>query len=89
MDHYFLGMDAGSTYLKAALIKDEEIISTAVLPTGIDCEKTAETLMNHICTEASINQSQIKAITAAGYSRRNIEVADSTISEITDPWQTV
>lgn len=83
MNYYFLGMDAGSTYLKAALIKDEEIISTAALPTGIDCEKTAETLMNNIYTEAGINQNQIKAITATGYSRRNIEVADSTISEIT------
>lgn len=83
MLNYFLGMDAGSTYLKAALIQDKRIVGTEVLPTGIDCENTAAKLLDTICKNAGITRDDIKAITATGYSRRNIELADSTISEIT------
>lgn len=83
MNRYFLGLDAGSTYLKAALIKGEQVENTAVLPTGIDCEKTAESLVEKLCEQASITREEILVITATGYSRRSIGIADTTISEIT------
>ena len=83
MEDYYLGMDAGSTYLKAALIQDRNIIGAEVLPTGIDCEKTSAKLLDKICESAGITREKIKVITATGYSRRNIEQADGTISEIT------
>lgn len=82
MGKYYLGLDAGSTYLKAALIKDHCILSTELLPTGIDCEKTAAELLDKICTKAGIMSNDIAVITATGYSRRSIGLADATISEI-------
>lgn len=82
MGKYYLGLDAGSTYLKAALIKDSCILRTELLPTGIDCEKTAAKLLKKICADAGIIRSDIDVITATGYSRRSIGLADATISEI-------
>ena len=37
MGNYYVGLDAGSTYLKAALIKDNCVLGAELLPTGIDC----------------------------------------------------
>ena len=33
---YYIGLDGGSTYLKAALLKDRLVIDTMVCSTGID-----------------------------------------------------
>lgn len=45
MSGYYLGLDAGSTYLKAVLIRDGHVVDVQVLPTGIDSEKTAGVLL--------------------------------------------
>lgn len=78
----FLGMDAGSTYMKAALIRDDQVLGVSLLPTGIDSEKTAMQLLDTICRERGISRREISWIAATGYSRRSIGLADSTISEI-------
>lgn len=83
MGKYYLGLDAGSTYLKAALINDQHILSAELLPTGIDCEATAARLLQKICIDTGIARDDIAAIIATGYSRRSIGFADATISEIT------
>lgn len=83
MSKYYLGFDAGSTYVKSALIKDGKIIAVKVLPTGIDNDATSEKLLNALISEANITREDIAYITATGYSRRTISLADDTISEIT------
>ena len=83
MDTYHMGLDAGSTYMKAALISDGEVASTQLLPTGIDCERTANSLLETVLDDVGIGRGDIETITATGYSRRSIDLADSTISEIT------
>ena len=45
MGKYYLGLDGGSTYLKAALMKDGKVINTVVLPTGIDNNSTAKKIV--------------------------------------------
>lgn len=82
MSGYYLGLDAGSTYLKAALIRDGHVVDVQVLPTGIDSEKTAGVLLEKIFSEQGITRSDISVITATGYGRRSIGLADATISEI-------
>ncbi len=83
MASYYLGFDGGSTYIKAALIKDNKVIAVKVLPTGIDNDATAEKMLNLLMEEAKIQREDIAFITATGYSRRSISLADDTISEIT------
>ncbi|CDM70297.1 Activator of 2-hydroxyglutaryl-CoA dehydratase [Clostridium bornimense] len=83
MEKYYLGFDAGSTYVKSALIKGDKVVCTEVSPTGIDNDKTAKNLRDILLERANISSSQIAHITATGYSRRNIAIADDTISEIT------
>lgn len=46
---YYLGLDGGSTYLKAAFLKDGKVVSTLVLPTGIDNNGTAKKIVAALC----------------------------------------
>ena len=83
MGKYYLGLDGGSTYLKAAFLKDGKIINTVVLPTGIDNSETAKKIVAALCKKYEINRGDIGYIMATGYSRKILDVADDDISEIT------
>lgn len=83
MGKYYIGLDGGSTYLKAAMIKDSRVIDTLVRNTGIDNNGTAQRLVKELCQRSRISPAQIGYIMATGYSRKILEVADDDISEIT------
>ncbi|MBQ5417804.1 MAG: benzoyl-CoA reductase, partial [Oscillospiraceae bacterium] len=83
MGKYYIGLDGGSTYLKAALIGNGKVIDTMVRNTGIDNDGTARKLARELCDNNGISPSQIGYIMATGYSRKVLEVADDDISEIT------
>ena len=83
MEKYYLGFDAGSTYVKSALIRGNEVVCTKVLPTGIDNDRTSKILKDELLKMANITDEDVAYITATGYSRRNIAIANDTISEIT------
>ncbi len=82
-DLYYAGIDAGSTYIKAALIKDDKVIDTALANTGIDNSGAAGRLLEEIARKNGIDRSQIKYTMATGYSRKIIDAADDDVSEIT------
>ncbi|RDU24997.1 acyl-CoA dehydratase activase [Anaerosacchariphilus polymeriproducens] len=83
MKNYFLGIDGGSTYIKAALILDKAVVLTKVTNTGIDNSGAAENLLKEMAKEYGIRRDEIKYIMATGYSRKIIDVADEDVSEIT------
>jgi len=80
---YYIGLDAGSTYLKAALIKDAEVIATSVEGSGISNNENATMLVHRLTEKAGIKFEEIKGIMATGYSRRSLDIAKENVSEIT------
>lgn len=80
---YYIGLDGGSTYLKAALIGGGNVLGTMVHSTGIDNDGTAKKLAQAICAKNNVRLSEVKGIMATGYSRKILEIADDDISEIT------
>ena len=80
MGEYYIGLDGGSTYLKAALIGNGRVIDTMVRNTGIDNDGTARKLAGELCKRNSLTPSDIGYIMATGYSRKVLEVADDDIS---------
>ena len=83
MGQYFIGLDGGSTYLKAAMIKDNRVVDTLVRSTGIDNNGTEERLVVELCERNYVGREQVGYIMATGYSRKVLDVADDDISEIT------
>ncbi len=83
MADYYIGFDGGSTYIKAALISNNKVVAVKVMPTGIDNDATAEKMRDYLLEAANITPDDIAFITATGYSRRTLSLADDTISEIT------
>lgn len=83
MGRYFIGLDGGSTYLKAAMIKDGRVIDVMVRSTGIDNNGTAQILTRELCSRNAVTAAEVGYIMATGYSRKVLEVADDDISEIT------
>lgn len=80
---YYAGLDAGSTYLKAALIKDTKVIATGVENSGISNNENATKLINTLCQQAGIKIDDLGCIMSTGYSRRSLDVAKENVSEIT------
>lgn len=80
---YYIGLDGGSTYLKAALLKDRQVMETMVCSTGIDNNGSAEQILNRLCQKVGISRNDIRYTMATGYSRKVLTVADDDISEIT------
>ena len=83
MSKYYIGLDGGSTYLKAAMIRDRKVVDTLVRGTGIDNNGTAKKLVAELCERQGITEKDVGYIMATGYSRKVLEVADDDISEIT------
>lgn len=83
MEKYYIGFDGGSTYLKAAVLHENQVVDTLVCATGIDNNSTSEEMLHRICENNHINRNEIGYIMATGYSRKILDVADDDISEIT------
>lgn len=79
----YAGIDAGSTYVKVAIVSDQTLMACKVAPTGIDCPKTARHLFESLLNELGIPKSDVISVVSTGYGRRTIDFADETISEIT------
>jgi len=80
---YYAGIDAGSTYIKAAIIdNDRTLQGYKVTPTGIDARKTSKDIIDELCSRLGTSSSDIHAIISTGYSRRRIDIADENVTEI-------
>ena len=82
-EKYYAGIDGGSTYVKVALIRGDQVVGTRVCNTGIDNNGAADRLLGELCAENGIGRSDIGYIMATGYSRKILDIADDDISEIT------
>lgn len=82
-ENYFIGIDGGSTYLKAALICNKKVVKIMKCDTGIDNSGAAEKLVANMIKAAGITREDVKYIMATGYSRKVIDIADDDVSEIT------
>ena len=80
---YFVGVDAGSTYIKVAFVDEAGRLSGFDRRyTGVDADGTSKRMIEEVAKELGISMGEIGAVTATGYSRRAITVAEDTVTEI-------
>lgn len=80
---YYVGIDAGSTYVKTAILDNDSVLGLRVARSGIVCAETANRLVDELLNELGILRPHVASVMATGYGRRAIGFADDTVSEIT------
>jgi CoA-substrate-specific enzyme activase, putative len=78
-----LGIDIGSRTGKAVLIHDDQLY-TALTPTGIDMQDTADELLNEILDKSELQRSQIDYIVGTGYGRVALRFDDIPSQIVTE-----
>ncbi|MFO8102032.1 MAG: acyl-CoA dehydratase activase [Dehalococcoidia bacterium] len=78
------GCDIGSTTGKAVIMRDGEIVGTALMNATIQPEKTAKLATEDALKQAGLSSiEELDYIVGTGYGRRKVPFANENISEIT------
>ena len=78
----FAGIDIGSRAAKAIIMRDNEILSTAIRDTGPESVKTSQSLIRDVLEGTSLSLADIDYTVATGYGRVLVPFASENISEI-------
>ncbi len=78
----FAGIDIGSNTAKAALIKDNTLVGTRVMPTGYHHLKAGIRVFEELMQQTGLSRSDIRTVVATGYGRASIDFADKAMTEI-------
>lgn len=77
---YYAGIDSGSTSTELVIFdENKNIVKAVMVRTGANAQAGAQKALD----EAQIGLDEIKAITATGYGRKNIDFANDDVTEIT------
>ncbi len=77
------GIDIGSLSSEAVILREGEIMSYSILPTGADTRKAAHMCMREALERAHLKFEDLEATVATGYGRINVPFASKTVTEIT------
>ncbi|MCP4853514.1 MAG: 2-hydroxyglutaryl-CoA dehydratase [Fuerstiella sp.] len=79
-----VGIDVGSTYTKAVLLKDrQEILARAIHPTGFKLLEVARKTFQECLLQADQSESDVDYIVATGIGRHQVEFKDIHVTDLT------
>lgn len=78
------GIDVGSTYTKALVMKDGlEIVGRHMIPTGFRLEGAAQAALENALARAGIRQDQLEYVVSTGYGRARVAFRDAQATDLT------
>jgi predicted CoA-substrate-specific enzyme activase len=77
------GVDIGSLTAKAVILRGDEILSYAIMPTGSDVSAVAGQTLNTALDKARLSRDQLAAIVSTGYGRAKVPHVGKSVTEIT------
>ncbi len=82
-DGFYVGVDAGSTYTKAALVDDEgELVATTIDMTGVNILAAAKKVYADLLEKAGIGEGDVAFAVGTGYGRYKITFGRAQVTEI-------
>ena len=79
----FAGVDAGSTYTKAALLDgDQKLVATAIDMTGVNILAAAKKVYADVLEKAGVGEGDVAFAVGTGYGRYKITFGKAQITEI-------
>ncbi len=83
MDGRFVGVDVGTSFIKAVLIGAErEIEGRSIERLGSDLQSSVESVFQALLADAEVAREEIRRITATGFGRKSVIFADDVRTEI-------
>jgi (R)-2-hydroxyacyl-CoA dehydratese activating ATPase len=79
---YFMGIDIGTGTSKGIIIRDGKIFMDHTLPTGINYEKTAHTLLEELLGKSGISLANIRYSVATGQGATSAGYCNESIGDI-------
>lgn len=76
------GIDIGSLSADVVILKDNELLSWSVIPTGADSPATARRAMAKALEETGLTQEEVEYIVSTGYGRVVVPFAHKNVTEI-------
>ena len=76
------GIDLGSTSTKVALLSDDKILGSAVIPCSVGLEESAKMGLETALKMGGITLDKVEYIVSTGYGRKAIAMANKDIDEI-------
>lgn len=77
------GVDIGSLSTDVVILRGDETLSHAIVPTLASSEKAAEEAFGQALASAGLERGDVSNVVATGYGRTSIEFASKAITEIT------
>jgi len=80
---YVTGIDVGSTYTKAVILRDgKEIVSRYMQSTGFRLEEAARNAYNEVLESAGLQESDCDYLVTTGFGRHLISFRDANVTDI-------
>lgn len=79
----YVGLDIGSLSVEAVVLRDSELVSYSILPTGANSRGSAEKAVALALERAGTTLAAVDFTVATGYGRVNVPFADLQVTEIT------
>ncbi len=76
------GLDVGSLWLKAVIMRDGAILGSEIVPTGLDAADTADRAIAGLLGRAGLDRGALCAVVATGAGRGEISFATDQASEV-------
>ena len=79
---YAAGIDIGSIYSKAVILKENQVAASLVKRTGGEIKATSHRIMEEVLTPLGIHIEDLKSVVATGYGRISVPFAEKQVTEI-------
>lgn len=76
------GIDCGSQNTKGAIMKDGELIATAIFPTEFDADLAAQNVLKELLNKAGVEREQLDKLAITGVGREIVTWGDSEVNEV-------
>jgi predicted CoA-substrate-specific enzyme activase len=83
MSDLFVGIDAGSTTTKVAIVEGGKVLAREISATGANCRQTARALFEKALASCGRAESDVAGVVSTGYGRRLVDLGGEAVSEIT------
>ncbi len=78
----FFGIDIGSNTAKGALLKDNQIIASSVVPAGFRHDETARKVLQNLLDDTRLQFEQVTRVVSTGYGRKSVSFSHKAVTEI-------